>query len=134
QLPGHYEPKSYWTQRVRPYVGIDDLGTVTATGSPAFVNRFIHWLEERALKDVLPHLPSGGLLLDVGCGYGRWFELYRGRGVRTVGIDIVHDLAKRGKALHPEGLFVVGDAQHLPFASETFDSAVTVKVLQIVPS
>src|SRR5712691_354310 len=109
QFSGHYEPKSYWTQRVRQYVGIDDLGTVTLIGAPAFVNQFTHWLEERALKQVFTHLPSGGLLLDVGCGYGRWFKLYQDRGVKVVGIDIVYDLAKRGKALHPEALFVVGD-------------------------
>ncbi len=132
--PEEYEPKRFWTRRVRRYVGIDDLGTVTSTGSPAFFNRFIHWLEGRTLKQILLHLPNRGLLLDLGCGYGRWFGLYQSKGVGVVGVDIVWDLVKRGMSLHPEVPFILGDARGLPFASGVFDGAITVKVLQFVPS
>lgn len=128
-----YEPGSYWRSRVRPYLGIDDLGIVTSPEAPIFVKRFTHWLEARTLRRILPYLPSEGRLLDVGCGYGRWFELYQSKNMRVVGLDIVPELVERGQQLHPEAVFVVGDARQLPFDSAEFDAIITVTVAQWVP-
>jgi SAM-dependent methyltransferase len=86
--------------------------------------------------------PSGGLVLDVGAGFGRHaFELAR-RGYRTVAIDRAADemaatrttLAAMAEAGEVEDKHVVGvlrgDATALPFPDECFDSVVAAEVLE----
>jgi len=128
------DTKEYWEARVRPYLGTEDeLCAVTTTGLPRSFARFVHWLEKRSLRKALQYLPEKGRLLDVGCGYGRWFHLWGERARPLVGADISMLLVKQAKARHPEALLVVGDVRYLPFRSGIFDTICTVKVLQFLP-
>ncbi len=87
-------------------------------------------------------MPSGGLALDAGAGFGRHaFELAR-RGYRTVAIDRAPDemeatratLAAMAETGEVEEKHVVGvlcgDATALPFPDECFDAVVTSEVLE----
>lgn len=64
-------------------------------------------------------------VLDVGCGTGAVIELLRGKypEVRCTGLDLTPDMIAVAQA---KGLancsFVVGDAENLPFAAESFDA------------
>jgi ubiquinone/menaquinone biosynthesis C-methylase UbiE len=63
-------------------------------------------------------------ILDVGCGIGliskEIFEL----GVPEVhGIDLNPELIKKAKEKFPQGNFVTGNAENLPFEDNTFDCA-----------
>jgi len=75
-----------------------------------------------------------GRLLDIGCNWGRWLVSAARAGHTAVGLDpslggVI--AAKRVcKAMGAEVRLVVGDARHLPFASEAFDYVHSYSVLQ----
>jgi SAM-dependent methyltransferase len=66
------------------------------------------------------------LILDLGCGKGRFTRRLAVRGARVVGLDI-----SRAMLLETRGLPCVrGSARRLPFASGTFDAVVAVETFQ----
>lgn len=80
-------------------------------------------------------LPAGpGLLLDVGCNWGRWCVAAARLGWQPVGVDpsLKAVLAARRVAaqLGVSARYVVGDARHLPFREGLFDVAWSYSVLQ----
>lgn len=85
---------------------------------------------------VFPMQPPriGSLLLDIGCGWGRWCFAAARAGFLPVGVDpsLQSVLAARRVArdLKLSALFVVGDSRYLPFANATFDAAFSYSVLQ----
>lgn len=61
-------------------------------------------------------LPSGGPILDVGCGTGRDMTWFRGHGRNVVGIDrSLEMLALAREAISQTGLLVRTDVRRLPF-------------------
>ena len=77
---------------------------------------------------------KGKLILDVGCGMGRFAEVATRYGARVVGVDLsaavevaVRNLAQRDFA----GL--QADVFHLPFAPESFDFIYSIGVLHHTP-
>lgn len=80
-------------------------------------------------------VPSGrGLLLDVGCSWGRWTIAAARAGYTAVGIDpslgAVMAARRVAAQLGVEASFVVGDARHLPFRSGAFERVFSYSVLQ----
>lgn len=63
--------------------------------------------------------------LDVGCGEGRLCRLLAKQGMRTTGIDPTSALIDRAVQLDPEGTYVLGKAEELPFAEATYDLVVS---------
>lgn len=110
-------------------------------------NDYIHGfgpVEEQRLRDQarvlepvvfaeLP-LPAAGRVLEIGCGVGaelqilaeRWPEL------DLVGIDL-SETHIRAAHQHVSAAVAQADATHLPFADATFDSVLTIWVLEHVP-
>lgn len=87
------------------------------------------------IPDLPDQLPKG-LVVDVGCNWGRW-SIAGGLSGRTmVGVDIhlqsllvARELSRR---LTPNNRphFVLADARYLPFAADTFDGAFSYSVIQ----
>ena len=74
------------------------------------------------------------LLLDIGCGWGRWsFSAYN-NGFDPVGIDpsikSVVAATKVAKQLGVKSRFIVGDACHMPFKENLFNYCFSYSVLQ----
>lgn len=84
--------------------------------------------EEKAVK---PLLPKSGLVLDAGCGTGRYSRLMAKRGCKVVGIDFSPAMLKQAKR-RSKGLGITykqGDLLNLNFKDNTFDHAVCTLVL-----
>jgi SAM-dependent methyltransferase len=77
----------------------------------------------------------GKLVLDAGCGAGRFAEVALSLGAEVVAIDYSSavDAASRNLQPHPRLHIVQADIYHLPFAPATFDFAYSLGVLQHTP-
>lgn len=77
---------------------------------------------------------AGKLVLDVGCGMGRYAEVATRWGARVVGIDLSQ--AVEAAAINLAGrdaVIVQADAFRLPFAPESFDYIYSLGVLHHTP-
>jgi len=83
------------------------------------------------------HMYTNGKVLDIGSGNGYVLSRYAREGCDVYGIDITRtaiDLCeKRFGFLELSGTFMVGNADKLPFASETFDCVCSMGVLHHTP-
>jgi ubiquinone/menaquinone biosynthesis C-methylase UbiE len=76
---------------------------------------------------------DGVELLDVGCGTGASFQIYRRRAKRYVGLDLSDRAIELARKKAPEREWLVGDACRLPFADGTFDVVAFSSVLHHIP-
>jgi SAM-dependent methyltransferase len=84
------------------------------------------------------NIPSGGVALDVGSGPGNvTASLARAAGSDglALGVDISEPMLARAVDAQagPNIGFLRADAQQLPFRDETFDAAISLAVLQLIP-
>lgn len=92
------------------------------------IRRFVDYVREREA------------VLDVGCGDGRIFDVFKGKGVSYAGIDLSDDVIAKAKARWTkeiaDGLaaFESGDLLDLPVEDGRFDVVVAAGVLHHVPS
>jgi SAM-dependent methyltransferase len=71
--------------------------------------------------------------IDIGCGEGRFCRMLRRHGVDTTGVDPTAELLATARHKDPDGIYVDGMAENLPFANDTFDLAVSYLSLVDVP-
>lgn len=64
-------------------------------------------------------------MLDVGCGEGRLCRMARGMAIAAAGLDPTPVLLERARELDPEGEYVEGAAEKLPFDAAAFDLVVS---------
>lgn len=81
----------------------------------------------RAVLNALGPL-DGRLVLDLGCGKGRFAAHLRDRGARVVGLDLSAAMLDRATGLDR----VRASARRLPFADSTFHAVVAIEVLEHV--
>jgi SAM-dependent methyltransferase len=85
------------------------------------------------------NIPPGGVALDVGSGPGNvTAALARAAGPDglALGVDISEPMLARAVKAEagPQVGFLRADAQQLPMRDETFDAAVSIAVLQLIPN
>jgi ubiquinone/menaquinone biosynthesis C-methylase UbiE len=77
---------------------------------------------------------KGDLVLEGGCGYGRYCFWLEERGIQSVGIDFVSSALRRGKRYFKiKGChfpLVMADISKLPFKEEIFDGYVSLGVIE----
>ena len=97
-------------------------------GDFADVAKTIVSASEAAVAAVSPR--PGETLLDVACGTGNASLIAAGRGAKVTGLDLTPKLVgiarERAAEAGLEIEFVEGNAQELPYADASFDSAVSV--------
>jgi ubiquinone/menaquinone biosynthesis C-methylase UbiE len=95
----------------------------------------------RVEADVAPQIPRGASLLDVGAGPG-YLLCYlapQRPDLELFALDLSHDMVRRGRerladlAACAEIRWLVGDAQRLPFASQSFRNALSTFSLHVWP-
>ncbi|MDY5588949.1 MAG: class I SAM-dependent methyltransferase [Arcanobacterium sp.] len=91
-----------------------DLTNTVLTGGLVHVWR-------KTVRDALRARP-GLTVLDVAAGTGTSSASYAAAGAAVTAFDFSEGMISEGKKRHPELTFVQGDAMHMPFADESFDS------------
>jgi len=97
------------------------------------------WQAERDIfLEYTRSLPSeyrGRLVLDAGCGNGRYAKLVNDWGARVVAVDIsaAVEIASKNLADRPDVDVVQADLFRLPFHPDTFDVAYSIGVLHHTP-
>jgi SAM-dependent methyltransferase len=77
---------------------------------------------------------AGELVLDVGCGMGRFAEVAARWGAHVIGVDLslAAEVAACNLDQH-EAMILQADVFHLPFAAESFDFIYSIGVLHHTP-
>lgn len=74
------------------------------------------------------------LMLDIGCGWGRWLIAGANKGYLPIGMDLRLEFCQTAlkvlKDLNLPGYTVVGDLENLPFQDSTFDLVWSFSVIQ----
>ncbi len=89
------------------------------------------WEEMKFLFDFLK---KGDRVLDLGCGNGRWYPLFKEKEVDYFGVDFSEKLVAIAKKTFPEAKFLVANALSLPFENHFFDKIYSIAVLHQIPS
>jgi len=92
------------------------------------------WRQKEIEDLITARVDAGKKVLDIGCGNGRFFGVFKKSGANYIGIDNSKKLVEIARQLYFDARFDVGDATDLPFPAETFDVAVAVAVLHHIPS
>ncbi len=89
----------------------------------------------KLLKLVESEIREKANLIDIGCGMGILAERVSWKIRRYVGVDISIERVKQSLCRAKAGkcFFVVADARHLPFKDASFDTAVSLEVIEHVP-
>lgn len=111
------------------------IGSFVYDNAQALTRRFIAAMQ---LPIEWLNIPEGGVALDVGAGPGSITTSLAhaaGQDGLALGIDISEPMLARAvrSAAGPQVGFLRADAQKLPFRDATFDAAISVAVLQLVP-
>jgi 2-polyprenyl-3-methyl-5-hydroxy-6-metoxy-1,4-benzoquinol methylase len=85
------------------------------------------------MQPLRPEDFEGMVLLDVGCGSGRHSRQAAAAGARVVAADLGASIDVARGNLPPEVMTVQADAEHLPFARESFDMVMSIGVLHHLP-
>ena len=72
------------------------------------------------MKFLFKDLKEGEKILDLGCGNGRWYKIFKEKKVDYFGLDNSEKLIEIAKENFPEAKFFVGDALNLPFPDNFF--------------
>jgi SAM-dependent methyltransferase len=85
------------------------------------------------LKFLLARVRAGELVLDVGCGEGRFTAELVAAGVHGVGIDVAEEPLRRARAAHPEvDVQLVDPCGPWPLADASFDAVWAGEVIEHV--
>jgi ubiquinone/menaquinone biosynthesis C-methylase UbiE len=93
------------------HAAADEYDVFTPQASAQLIGGFIR----------LSGLPRGARVADLGCGSGAFTELLRQAGYSTVGLDISPKLIALGCSKYPGLELIEGDAENLPFETNSLD-------------
>jgi ubiquinone/menaquinone biosynthesis C-methylase UbiE len=92
----------------------------------------LNWHRYQNIIDEILKWSPGGLILDVGCGFGEISELLRIKGLSVVGLDYGGSRHESKVWKHLRSPFLLGDGCTLPFPSGIFNTVVCCGVLEHV--
>jgi len=90
------------------------------------------WEETRFLFD--NYLKEDNKVLDLGCGTGRYAELFKDRKIEYIGADIAEEQIRIARKKHPEAKFQTIDFLNFPFSDNHFDKIYSIAVFHCIPS
>ncbi len=85
------------------------------------------------IKPLLRFAKDGDTILDVGCGNGRLYQLFRDLSIQLTGSDISSGLIEIAKKTYTDATFEVSDMRSLPFDDNAFDIAYSIAAVHHLP-
>lgn len=85
------------------------------------------------LDELKKYIKDGEKILDLGCGNGRLFELFRNKNIKYTGVDSSAKFVKKAKEKYGD-YFIVADAFDLPLPDDSFDSIWAIAFFHHIPS
>jgi tRNA (uracil-5-)-methyltransferase TRM9 len=85
------------------------------------------------LEELKSYIKDGEKILDLGCGTGRLYEIFKDKNIDYAGIDFSENLIQIAKEKYGNH-FQVADILILPFSDNYFDSVWSIAVLHHIPS
>src|SRR5581483_3556657 len=79
---------------------------------------------------MLDHLPKEGLIVDAGCGAGRWPIHLRRLGYRVMGVDISRQAVDIARADDPGLPMMLGDVRRIPLRDGSVDAVLSLGVVE----
>jgi ubiquinone/menaquinone biosynthesis C-methylase UbiE len=81
-------------------------------------------------------IPEGSRVLDLGCGNGRLYQLFQGKTIEYLGIDISAGLIAEAQKKYPNAkdYFQVGDTLKTNLPDSIIDTVFSIAVLHHLPS
>lgn len=126
--------EDYFNKNLEKHEIDEHVQKVIAATNSNFYKNVVGKLEKYPIPNFPLRKSKGNLLLDIGCGWGRWTISSCNSGFQSVGIDpsIKSVLAARkvAKQLGINSRFIVGDACYMPFKENLFDYCFSYSVLQ----
>ncbi len=113
----------FWKERID--TAKKDYFTVYVCGEEMWKN--INEVHKKILLDTIPHDAN---VLDAGCGYGRWSELFTPE--QYTGVDFSPDFIEMAKSKYPNHTFKVENLKYLSFFDKQFDWAFCVSIKKMV--
>lgn len=92
--------------------------------------RYSVWEEFKPLGQ---YAKDGDKILDLGCGNGRFIELFRGKNIEYAGIDNSHKLIEIARQKYPDGNFQAFDGLKIPYPDNYFDAIYSIAVFHHIP-
>jgi ubiquinone/menaquinone biosynthesis C-methylase UbiE len=86
----------------------------------------------RALSRALKHAQSGGTILDIPCGTGRFSRQLTENGFQVFASDISEEMLGVARKIEPSLHCFQGDIFRLPFHDQTFDAIVCIRFFNLV--
>jgi len=84
------------------------------------------------LEELKKYIKDGERVLDLGCGNGRLFELFKEKQVEYIGVDFSKKLIEKAREKYGN-YFQVADMFSLPFSDNYFDSVWSIAVFHHIP-
>lgn len=84
------------------------------------------WRKENAF--VKEHVLKGPVL-DVPVGTGRYFDIYKSKGLDFLGIDISDDMLAQARKKDPKALLKQGTVYEIPYADDNFGTVVCSRLM-----
>jgi ubiquinone/menaquinone biosynthesis C-methylase UbiE len=93
--------------------------SIAATYDRRYLENDYSGVERALMAFVGPNVT--GRVLEVGCGTGHWLRLLGESGLRVAGVDASGNMLSYARARAPGAALARGRAEHLPWASQTFE-------------
>lgn len=91
----------------------------------------VHECTEELVHDILlQHIPKNGIIVDAGCGTGKWLIYLQRLGYRMVGIEMSREAGLIAKENQRDARVVQGDVRGVPLRSQSIDAVLSLGVVE----